>query len=63
MFEGCWLSVSFLRTLQWEKEEKHLEKTTRVLKGNCDKQLSSDQNPFDIPLFSLVNRDPYNGLS
>ncbi len=26
------------------------------------KQLSSDQNPCDIPLYSLVNTHPYDGL-
>ena len=25
-------------------------------------QVSSDENPVDIPLYWLVNRDPYNGL-
>ena len=25
-------------------------------------QMSSVQNPYDIPLYWLVNRDPYNGL-
>ena len=24
--------------------------------------MSSDENPVDIPLYWLVNRDPYNGL-
>ena len=26
------------------------------------KDLSSDENPVDIPLYWLVNRDPYIGL-
>ena len=25
-------------------------------------ELSSVQDPYDIPLYWLVNRDPYNGL-
>ena len=38
--------------------------TLEVLKANdfSETYLSSDENPVDIPLYWLVNRDPYIGL-
>ncbi len=33
-----------------------------VQKKSLPVQVSSDENPVDIPLYWLVNRDPYNGL-
>ena len=29
--------------------------------GSCP-QMSNAQNPYDIPLYWLINRDPYHGL-
>ena len=30
--------------------------------SSCNHHVSSDENPADIPLYWLVNRDPYIGL-
>ena len=32
------------------------------VENQTSSQLSNVQNPVDIPLYWLVNRDPYNGL-
>ena len=41
-------------------ESIHLGSQNLDTSRNC--QMCSDENPVDIPLYWLVNRDPYNGL-
>ena len=40
-----------------------MKKTSSKLEDPFSKfQMSHEKDPVDIPLYCLVNRDPYNGL-
>ena len=46
----------------WISQNGFMEDFFCWKKSGKKKQLSNVQNPVDIPLYWLVDRDPYNGL-